>query len=321
MDNRKNPLVSIIVPARNEEKNIEKCVNSLLSLNYQNVEIIIVNDGSTDRTGGILGGFNGRIKVIEAKGEGPSKARNLAISLSAGDYLAFTDADCAVDRFWIDELLKGFTDEEVFGVGGIQARPQGEGDFAKIVSRFFSTFGFVSQYIHSDEEMRRVEHNPTCNVMYRREIFSLMGGFREDLWPCEDLEFDIRAYEKGYVLVNNPKAVVYHFRPSSFKGFIRMMYRYGKAHSKLNSLHGFTELVHYIPLAVVVYFIVNVLLYNYIGNTLILINIIIFTFFIGYVLVSNRSLKKGLMVLGLFVSSIFSWTLGYFIGAGKEFWK
>jgi len=311
-------LVSIIVPAKNEEKNILKCVESLLDINYENKEIIIVNDGSTDRTAKILVSFAEKIKIINTKGIGPSKARNMAIENAKGQYIAFTDADCIVDRNWIDELLKGFISDNVYGVGGSQLSPKDESKFGKYVSSFFEAFGFVSDYIHQGEKINCVDHNPTCNVIYRREIFDLVGKFREDLWPCEDLEFDIRVRDKGYLLTNNPKAIIYHYRPSTFNGFLKMMYRYGKAHSKLNLIHGFCQPIHFLPLVIFILLIFNVMLYKNNTNILYILDITLILIGLFFLLFKVRT--KFFKVFYLFLTSVIAWLTGYFEGAGVDFW-
>src|SRR5271157_724735 len=100
-------LVSIIVAAKNAEKTIFKCVSSLLAVDYPEKEIIVVDDGSKDSSGIILEKFkNQKIKIIKTEGIGPSAARNMAIGKSSGDYIAFTDSDCIVDKDFITELLK-----------------------------------------------------------------------------------------------------------------------------------------------------------------------------------------------------------------------
>ena len=97
MDNIK-PLISVIVPVKNNENTIKEGVESILNLNYQNFELIIVNDGSTDSTKNILEELTDDRKiVIETTGVGASKSRNLAVEKAKGEFVAFTDGDCIVD--------------------------------------------------------------------------------------------------------------------------------------------------------------------------------------------------------------------------------
>lgn len=108
MKNKNYPMVTIIIPAYNSEKTIEKCVNSALAQTYKNLEIIIINDGSTDETLNIcrkIANKNKNIIIINKDNEGVSKARNDAIKISSGDYLAFFDADDYAEKDMIKKML------------------------------------------------------------------------------------------------------------------------------------------------------------------------------------------------------------------------
>jgi glycosyltransferase involved in cell wall biosynthesis len=104
----KEPLVSIIVPAYNTGKYIEKCLNSITSQSYQNLEIIVVDDGSTDNTGEIIDKCqkkDARIISVRKKNGGQGSARNTGLSLCKGDFIGFMDSD--------DEYAEGAIEEYV----------------------------------------------------------------------------------------------------------------------------------------------------------------------------------------------------------------
>ena len=101
-------LISVIVPVYNVEKYLDKCINSLINQSYNNLEIILIDDGSTDNCGEICDKYalkDNRIKVIHKKNEGLSAARNLGISISKGDYIIFIDSDDWVDKEILLKLL------------------------------------------------------------------------------------------------------------------------------------------------------------------------------------------------------------------------
>ena len=106
------PVVSVIIPAYNEEDTIGECLTSLENLDYplDKLEIIIINDGSNDNTKNVITDFDQKLHfvLLETDGVGPSKARNTGLDCASGEYVAFIDADCAVDKDWLNELLKGF---------------------------------------------------------------------------------------------------------------------------------------------------------------------------------------------------------------------
>ena len=104
-----NPKVSVIVPAYNVEQTITACLNSLLLQTYNNKEIIVVNDGSTDNTAEICNKFkelNECIKVVHQKNAGVSSARNRALEIATGEYIVFVDSDDTVEPSYIEELMK-----------------------------------------------------------------------------------------------------------------------------------------------------------------------------------------------------------------------
>ena len=105
---KKSPLISIIIPVFNLEKYIGECLRSVISQTYKNLEIIVVDDGSTDASGVICDQFaknDVRIKVIHKKNEGSSVARNVGMEIALGDYIGFVDGDDYIDLDMYEYLL------------------------------------------------------------------------------------------------------------------------------------------------------------------------------------------------------------------------
>ena len=91
-----NPMISVIVPVYNAEKYLKECIRSILNQTIQNLELILVNDGSTDGSGYICDEYinkDNRIKVIHKENGGVSSARNMGISEATGEYFTFVDSD------------------------------------------------------------------------------------------------------------------------------------------------------------------------------------------------------------------------------------
>ena len=111
-----NIKVSIIVPVYNAEKYLSDCINSLINQTYKNIEMILIDDGSTDNSGVIsdeVAKIDKRIKVYHTENRGVSAARNLALSKLTGEYLTFVDSDDWVDEEYIEYLLKGIIENKV----------------------------------------------------------------------------------------------------------------------------------------------------------------------------------------------------------------
>ncbi len=239
--------ISVIICAYNAARTIRACLESCCAQDRGDYEIIVVDDGSTDGTAQILHAFGDRIRVITRSRGGPSAGRNAAVAASQAEFVAFTDSDCLVERDWLSRLLECFQTEEVVAAGGSQKSPADESAFGRRVQSFLVGAGWIGEYTRQSGGVRRVSHNPTCNVIYRRSAFEKLGGFLEGFWPGEDVELDYRLLKSGGKIVFTPQAVVYHYRPADFSAFLRMMERYGWAQGVLVRLHGFFRPIQYLP--------------------------------------------------------------------------
>jgi glycosyltransferase involved in cell wall biosynthesis len=306
-----HPLISIIIPAYNCEETIVRCVDSILRLTWGNKEIIIIDDGSTDATPDILKGYGSDIRIIRTPNAGPSRARNIGVREATGEFIAFTDSDCIVAENWLDELFKGFVSEKTAGVGGDQQSPADDTPFGKNIHAFMKSVGFVADYLKIQDRLIRTRHNPTCNVMYRRDVLLEAGLFDEALWPGEDVDIDLKISRLGYELYYNPGAVVWHYRPKDVGAFSRMMRRYGWAQAYLVRKYGLFRLIHYVPFftaalvgGLIALAIIKMMLF--VGLSILTLFLITFIFTL-----KTKSLKLGVYFLFLFFILMFNWNLGF----------
>ena len=110
-----NEKISIIVPVYNVEKYLKKCIDSIVNQTYKNLEIILVDDGATDRSGEIcdeLAKLDNRIKVYHKKNGGLSDARNYGVERATGDYIGFVDSDDYIDAEMYEKLYEAITKED-----------------------------------------------------------------------------------------------------------------------------------------------------------------------------------------------------------------
>lgn len=109
-----NSLISVIVPVYNVERYLEKCVNSIIQQSYENIEIILVDDGSTDRSGKIcdeLSLKDNRIQVIHKSNGGLSDARNAGLAVCTGEYISFIDSDDYISEYFYEMFMKIFSEK------------------------------------------------------------------------------------------------------------------------------------------------------------------------------------------------------------------
>jgi GT2 family glycosyltransferase len=247
--------VCVIIPSKGRAQRLAACIASVLASDYGDKEVLVVDDGLCAETLAGLRDFRDRITVFGSNGRGPSYARNLAASKTTAQYLAFTDSDCVVDAHWLSALVEGFRRRpDAVSVGGIQEVCADASTFETEVFAFMRKAHFVADYARcpADQAMlMEVDHNASCNVMYKREVFLKEGGFREGLWPGEDVDLDYRLRKNNQVLLCTRAAVVYHDKPETLARFRRMMYSYGRAQGELVRLHaGIFRKIQIVPLIV-----------------------------------------------------------------------
>lgn len=125
----KKPLVSVIIPAYNSEKYIGRCLESVLAQSLQDFEILVVDDGSSDKTGEVVKSYDdARVRYVRQKNMGVARTRNKAVGLARGEFIAFMDNDDFVEADYLEKLLpRG--DEEIV-ISGFR-RPDGEGKIVR----------------------------------------------------------------------------------------------------------------------------------------------------------------------------------------------
>ena len=179
------PKLSIIVPVYNVEKYIDKCIESLVNQTLQEIEIIIVNDGSQDRSEEKIENFvkkyPTKIKYLEKKNGGLSSARNLGLNYATGEYIAFLDSDDYVEKNMYEEMYKLAKKENSDIV---------ECDFIWEWEYGKKVFDKRKEYQYPDKDKRQIMKKPRVvvwNKIYKREIIN-KTRFSEGL-IYEDLEF------------------------------------------------------------------------------------------------------------------------------------
>src|SRR3989338_202880 len=202
---------SVIIPVYNGAETIAACIDSALKQDFKSrYEVIVVDDGSTDRTGEIVKCFGRKVKLISQKNRGPAAARNAGARAAKGEFIVFMDDDCQADKHWLAEMLWPFESPEGVGVQGRYKNRQRE-----IVARLIHLE--IAERYEKLRQQRFVDHIGTYSAAYRRETFLKCKGFDEkfSIASGEDIDLSYRLAEKGFKLVFNWNAVVWHQHPTS----------------------------------------------------------------------------------------------------------
>ena len=236
--------MTVGIITKNEETHIKETINSILKSNYpkNKYEIVIVDGNSKDRTQEIINKLmknNKNIRLIKEPWKKGSHglARNLLADNARGEYLAFTDADCIVEKSWLKSLINAIIKErklnsKVVAVGGIRKPVKSFNWKENLINNLMATFfgsggsqGFVKT------KKKYTDSIPNYNSIYivniiKKERYSTMG-------VGEDYEFNLRLNKLGYKIAFNKDAIIYHHQEESFGKFLRQVYRYGKAQVKI----------------------------------------------------------------------------------------
>lgn len=218
------PKISVILPIRNEEDKIDQCLNAVYGQTILPYEVIVVDGHSSDNTEKKAKEYPIRFFYEDYRTR--SGACQIGIINSEGDYIAFTDADCIPQKYWLENLLKGFNDG-VVGVGG-GIRNVGDGLWEKSINLAMSTFIGSANSVQGRffKSRRFVKSISGCNSMYRRKDLLDIGGFNVLSPGAEDAELNRKLLAKGKLLFN-PDALVIHHHSWTLREYTKKMFRYG----------------------------------------------------------------------------------------------
>ena len=219
---KKNPEISIIVPALNSEKTVERCVVSLLNQDYpkDRYEIIVVDNGSTDSTGSILRKFEKEVTILKEPEKGSYRARNKGLKHAKGTIMVFTDSDCIADRKLIFYISNAFENNDLKVVGGN----------IKALDTNSVLLKYCNEYSHLQKSLlySNIPSFATANMAVNRKSLKQTMAFNESLERGADTEFCSRIVKNNDEICYEPKALVRHVYSTSLIELLKKQYNYGK---------------------------------------------------------------------------------------------
>lgn len=221
-------MISVIIPSYNSESTIEKCLTALAGQSYTGQYEIILVDSSTDRTPEIVESGFPRIKYFHFdKKTDPGTARNKGLEMAAGEIMAFIDSDCIAERDWLENIVKAHEGEYRI-VGGVVCN--GNDPDSNV-----AWAGYLAEFREFLPEMpeREVDHIPTCNISYRRNIFDEYGTFQGRYYPQEDLVFNHALRRNGERILCDPSIRIHHNHRTGLKDFFDHQKRIGAVTSRV----------------------------------------------------------------------------------------
>jgi len=228
--------VSVLIPAWNEEVGILKTVQSVLDTQYKNLEVIVINDGSTDATDEIMAGFvrdyelrnhsTTVVRYLSLPNGGKAAALNQGVTVANGEIIVTIDADCVMDRKAIANIVKQFTDKDVAAVAGNVII----GNCCKhieVMQQLEYLYGFF--FKRADSIFNSVYIVGGAAAAYRKNVLVDLGGFDPKI-ITEDIEMSTRILASGYKSRYAADAVVYTEGPASWMGLCnqRLRWKFGR---------------------------------------------------------------------------------------------
>jgi succinoglycan biosynthesis protein ExoA len=231
-------LVTVVIPARDEEGFIGPCLDSVLAQDESNLQVIVVDGASRDRTSEVVRCYmrrDPRIELLDNPAGRIPTALNLALAAARGRWLVRVDAHSTIPPAYVSSLVRHLRTGRWGGVGsrkdGIGATPAGRA----IASAMASPFGVGGSRYHYGTRVQPVDHVPFG--AYPTGLVRRIGGWDERLAANEDFELDYRIRKAGRSLLLDPSVAIAWRCRQSFGDFFRQYLRYGRAKARVARLH------------------------------------------------------------------------------------
>jgi cellulose synthase/poly-beta-1,6-N-acetylglucosamine synthase-like glycosyltransferase len=255
-------LVTVVVPALDEERSISACLDSLLGQTHDALEVLVLDGGSTDRTRQIVDDYarrDPRVRLLENPGRTQPSALNTAWPAAQGQYLIRMDAHSTVAATYVERVVAHLRTGEYGGVGGrkdaIGFTPTGRA----IAAVLGSPFGVGNSSYHHATTMGVVDHIPFG--AYPIDVVRELGGWDAATPVNEDYEFDFRVRKSGRKLLLDPTLTIAWEGRQTVRLLARQYRRYGRGKSKVVLKHPESTAVRHLAApAVVLAFAVALLL-------------------------------------------------------------
>ena len=325
---------SIIVPVFNRPDEVDELLESLLSQEEKDFEVIIVEDGSQVPCKKVCDKYADRLDLYYyyKENSGPGQSRNYGAERAKGDYLLILDSDVVLPKGYIRAVSEELNREPADAFGGPDCAHESFTDTQKAISYSMTSF-FTTGGIRGGKKKLDKFYPRSFNMGIRRDIYQELGGFSKMRFG-EDIDFSIRIFKAGKRCRLFPKAWVWHKRRTDFRKFWKQVYNSGIARINLYKKYPDSlKLVHLLPMVFTVgtacllllilsgLFLLCIPILNIIGSLLVMIGLMPLLLYSIIICVDstmqNNSLKIGL----LSIAAAFIQLTGYGCGFISAWWK
>ena len=242
-----NPPVSIAIPMYNAERHIKDVLEAIFTQDYSGqIEVIVVNDGSKDKSLEIVKGFQippippllkggeRGVKIIDQPNQGAVAATNNGFKAARYDIVCSIDSDVVLHKDWISKIMEEFDDPTVGAVQGYIKTPEGISFLARMA-------GYDLEYRYDKLNSKYVTQVSTANTAYRMTAVEKAGFLNPEFKYGYDNDMSYRLQKAGYKLINIRGAVCDHYWKANLKGYIKQ--QYWSAYGRMQLIRKHTERV------------------------------------------------------------------------------
>lgn len=225
------PSMSVVICAYNAAETLDECLRHTCALTYPDLDVVVVDDGSTDATAAIAE-RHAAARLVRIPHAGLSAARNAGLRAARGDLVAYLDADAYPPPEWPWYLALGLDSATVGGVGGPNIPPAGDPLGAQRVAR--APGGPLHVLVNDD----RAEHVPGCNMAFWKIVLEEIGGF-DPVYTAAGDDVDVcwKVLDRGWEIGFHPAASIWHHRRPGLRGYLRQQRGYGRAEALVAARH------------------------------------------------------------------------------------
>ncbi|GAB3012457.1 glycosyltransferase family 2 protein [Spirosoma pulveris] len=313
---------SIIIPIFNRPGELRELLVSLTKQTYKNFEVLVIEDGSTNRSDGVVADFADQlaIRYFFKENSGQGFTRNYGFERARGDYFVIFDSDALVPPHYFSVVDQQLTSDWLDAYGGPDAAHPDFTPIQKAIS-YSMTSPFTTGGIRgSKKNLGGTYHPRSFNMGLSRTVWETNGGYKLSRMG-EDIEFAIRIIENGFRTGLIPNAFIYHKRRTNFGQFFRQLRFFGRARINISRYYpAELKLVHAFP-ALFTLFVYSVPIWAFLSSVLFSLAVGILVLFSVLIFVDATRKEKSLKVGLLSIVAAFVQLIGYGTGFLSEGWK
>jgi len=321
MDSPRNEiLLSLIIPVYNRPIEVEELLASLAVQTHQSFEVVIVEDGSTEKCDEVVRRYQSKLEInyYFKENSGPGQSRNYGCERAKGNYFVVLDSDCIIPPQYIETVYSNLNKNYVDAFGGPDKAEDSFTPLQKAINYAMTSFLTTGGIRGGSQKLDRF-YPRSFNMGFSKEVFQKTGGFPSVRYAAskaagEDIEFSQNIYKSGFSISLLKDAYVFHKRRTSINAFYRQVYNFGYARISLFKRDKSNlKVVHFFPSA----FLVGTLLLMagafFISKWLLLPILFLMVVLFVDALIKTKSIQIAMMSVSMGFIQLIGYGLGFMV--------